>query len=317
MKKESIDIIVPVYNEQECLDEVMNRLLGLRKKMDFLEIKYIFVNDGSKDDTSKIINTYAAKHKYIKLIEFSRNFGHQMAVTAGLDYSDAEFVAIIDADLQDPPELLGRMFKLLKKGYDVVYGQREQRKGETIFKKVTARWFYRIMNRICHVEIPLDTGDFRIMRKKVVLSLKSIREKHRFIRGLVPWVGFKSAPFLYTREERFAGETKYPFRKMLRFALDAIFSFTVVPLKIATYLGLFIVGIGLLGGLVVLYLKIFTNFNAPGITALILTVLILGGIQIVMLGVMGEYVGRIFEEAKDRPLYIISNTKNIVQRKIG
>lgn len=234
-----------------------------------------------------------------------------MAVTAGLDYAIADYVVIIDADLQDAPELIEDMYKKAKEGFDIVYGKRLQRKGETFFKKWTAKTFYKIIRKMCAVEIPSDTGDFRFINKDVLKALKQMREKHRFIRGMVPWVGFKSTPLFYLRDERYAGETKYPVKKMVKFALDAIFSFSNTPLRIATYFGFGIVGIGIIGALTILYLRLFTSLTIPGISAVILTIIIMSGFQIIMLGIIGEYIGRIFEESKNRPLYVVKETKNL------
>jgi dolichol-phosphate mannosyltransferase len=254
---------------------------------------------------------YAEKHNFVKVINFSRNFGHQMAVTAGIDHADADYVSIIDADLQDPPELILDMHKKAKEGFDIVYGQRVSRAGDSFFKKVTAHLFYRMINAMCDIDIPLDTGDFRLISRRVADELKKMREKHRFIRGMVPWIGFKSAPLPYNREKRADGETKYPLRKMLKFALDSIFSFSNVPLKIANYLGMAIVFVSILVGLFLLYLRLFTSFTVPGITSVLLALMLVGGIQIVMTGIIGEYIGRIFEESKGRPLYVVWETKNI------
>lgn len=310
-QKESLDIIVPVYNEEECLDVLITRLLSLKNSLTDLNMRFIFVNDGSKDNSYEILKKYSNEYNFIKIINFSRNFGHQMAVTAGLEYATADYIAIIDADLQDPPELIKDMYYKAKEGYDVVYGKRKTRKGETFLKKFTAKMFYKFISKMCEIEIPEDTGDFRLINKKVLENIKLMRERHRFIRGIVPWIGFKSTPFYYHRDERYAGKTKYPFKKMLKFALDAIFSFSNTPLRFATYIGISIILLGLLGALFMLYLRFFTLYTVPGITAVILTVIIMSGVQIMMLGIIGEYVGRIFEESKKRPLYIISETINL------
>jgi glycosyltransferase involved in cell wall biosynthesis len=310
-KKEKLEIIIPIYNEQECIDKLIERLLLLKERLTDIDVGVIFVNDGSTDRSLDLLTAYCKNYKFIKLINFSRNFGHQVAVTAGIDYADADYVAIIDADLQDPPELIEEMIKKIKEGFDVVYGQRMERKGETFFKKITAKIFYRMLSKLCDVEIPKDTGDFRVFNRKVLMEIKKLREKHRFLRGMIPWIGFKSTPFLYNRDSRFAGQTKYPFKKMLKFALDAIFSFSNTPLRLASYIGNFIILIGIIGALLMLYLRFFTKYTVPGITAVILTIIIMSGVQIIMLGIIGEYVGRIFEEVKGRPLYIVEKTMNI------
>ena len=312
-KKETLEFVVPIYNEEECINELVERLLKVGETLSqWLHVGYIFVNDGSKDGSLKLLQKHADTHPEIRLISFSRNFGHQMAVTAGLDYSTADYVAIIDADLQDPPELVKDMYmKAREEGLDIVYGQRLTREGETFFKKFTAKAFYRIINKMCDLEIPKDTGDFRLINRKVVDSFRRMREQHRFIRGMVPWLGFKSAPFHFQRKERYAGDTKYPLKKMILFAMNGILSFSNKPLRAGAILGSITVGLGCLGGLLMLYLKFFTATNVPGITATILTVIIMGGIQIIMLGIIGEYIGKIFEEVKGRPLYVVEETRNI------
>jgi polyisoprenyl-phosphate glycosyltransferase len=253
---------------------------------------------------------YASRYPFITILDFSRNFGHQIAVTAGLDQADADYVAIIDADMQDPPELIEDMYHRAKLGVDIVYGKRLSRKGEALFKRLTARMFYRFISRMCDVEIPEDTGDFRLISRRVLNSVQLMRERHRFLRGMIPWVGFSNEPFLYNRDERYAGETKYPLKKMVKFALDAIFSFSNTPIRIATFTGVVIFCIGLILGLLLIYLRIFTQYTVPGITATILTIIVIGGVQIIMLGVVGEYIGRIFEESKNRPLYILKRVVN-------
>lgn len=308
---QTLNIVVPVYNEQECLIEMFNRLELLRKNFSALNISYIFINDGSSDGTYDILNSFCLDKNWVKVIHLSRNFGHQYALTAGLDHSHSDYVAIIDADLQDPPELIKSMYEKSLEGFDIVYGQRQVRKGEGFFKKTTAKFFYRVISFLCNIDIPVDTGDFRFINKRVLQALIDLRESHRFIRGMVPWVGFKATPLLYNRDERYAGKTKYPLRRMFRFALDAIFSFSNIPLKIASYMGGMIVALGLLGGGVITYLRLFTEYNVPGVATVILTILIMSGVQIVMLGIIGEYIGRIFEESKSRPLYVVAEKMNI------
>jgi len=311
-EKETLEVIIPIYNEEACIDELLKRLIKIKKKLDYLDISFIFINDGSKDKSLEMLCRYADKYNCAKVISFSRNFGHQMAVTAGLDYSVADYICIIDADMQDPPELIEDMYKKAKEGYDVVYGKRISREGESFFKRATANLFYKLLSRFCDIEIPNNTGDFRLISKNVLDTLKQMRERHRFMRGMVPWVGFRSAPLEYNRAKRYAGKTKYPFGKMLKFALDAILSFSNVPLRIAIYLGLFMSGFGVLGILLIVYLRFFTPYTVPGISAVIVAVLMMGGFQVLMLGVMGEYIGRIFEESKKRPLYVINHVKNLV-----
>ena len=309
---ETLDIVIPVFNEEDCIEELCFRLMQLRDKMKpTLNIRLIFVDDGSTDNTVSYIEKIANKNRYFSLLKLSRNFGHQIAVSAGLDNSTSDFAAIIDADLQDPPELLSDMYELLSSGYDVVYGKRKSRSGETLFKRLTAKYFYKTLSNLCDIEIPRDTGDFRIMTKRVVDEFRNMREKHRFVRGMVPWIGFKSAPFLYDRQERYAGETKYPLSKMISFAVNAIFSFSKKPLVFATKIGLYSIFIALIMGLYILYLKLFTEQVVEGLTIIILTIIFIGGLQIFITGVIGEYIARIFEEVKDRPLYVIDKKINL------
>lgn len=310
--KESMDVIVPIFNEEECLDALFGRLLTLRRKMESrIDMSFIFVNDGSNDRSLFILRDAAVKNSFIKVISFSRNFGHQIAVSAGIDAADADYIAIIDADLQDPPELIEDLYNELKNGYDVAYGQRVSRSGETFFKKASAKIFYRILSKMVDINIPADTGDFRMFTRKVLIELKKLREKHRFIRGMIPWLGFKSIPVRYHRDERFAGNTKYPLKKMVKFAADAIFSFSNSPLKVANYIGFLAVGSGSVGAFYMIYLRLFTDVAVPGLTSILTTIVLIGGIQILMLGIIGEYVGRIFIEEKSRPLYIVDESLNI------
>lgn len=310
-RKETLEVIIPVYNEEECLPELINRLLGLIDSLKELAISFIFINDGSKDKSLSLLYEYAKRHKYFKIIDLSRNFGHQIAITAGMESATADYVAIIDADLQDPPELIKDMYlKAKNQGFDVVYGKRLKRKGESWFKLLTAKLFYRFLSKMCDTEILTDTGDFRLIKKKVLNSLNRMPEHHRFIRGMVPWVGFKHTALYYNRDSRYAGVTKYPLSKMLQFASDAIFSFSRVPLSVSIYVGMVVLMLGIIGAAILVILKIFTTFYVPGITTVIATIVIIGGIQIIMMGVMGSYIGRIFEESKNRPLYFINDKTN-------
>lgn len=309
-----LSIVVPVYNEESCFPELLRRLSVVREKLAPQFVELIFVNDGSSDGTPRLLDEAASRHDFVKVIHFSRNFGHQAALTAGLDRADGEFVCIIDADLQDPPEIIPAMLEKAGQGYDIVYGQRRSRQGETFFKKATAALFYRLLRRICGVSIPADTGDFRLMRREAVLAFRTMRENHRFIRGMIAWVGFRSTPFLYDRQQRHAGATKYPFAKMLRFAMDAIFSFSNLPLRISTYIGLTMTVLAILGLMAVVYLRVFTTYTVPGISAVLCVVLLSGGIQFLILGAIGEYVSRIYEQTKQRPLYIVARTSNLPLR---
>jgi glycosyltransferase involved in cell wall biosynthesis len=309
----TLSIVVPIFNEEACFPTLLHRLIAVRTALAPRPVDLIFVNDGSTDGTQRLIDEAVPCHDFVKVIHFSRNFGHQAALTAGLDYAEGEFVCVIDADLQDPPEIIPDMLQKACDGYDIVYGQRRTRRGETVFKRATAALFYRLLQRICGVNIPADTGDFRLMRRNVVLAFRSMRESHRFIRGMIAWTGFRSVPFLYDRQERHAGTTKYPFVKMLRFATDAIVSFSNLPLRISTYIGLAMTALAVLGAIAVVCLRLFTTFTVPGISAVLFVVLLSGGVQFLILGAIGEYVSRIYEQTKQRPLYVVARTSNLEQ----
>jgi dolichol-phosphate mannosyltransferase len=276
----------------------------------------IFVNDGSRDGTWELAKELASKDKTLKLIGFSRNFGHQTAISAGMDYAGGKAVVVIDADLQDPPAVILEMIELWKQGYQVVYGKRTKRKGETLFKKVTAKIFYRALNALTDVDIPVDAGDFRLIDRSVCDALKKLPERNRYVRGLVSWVGFRQTAVEYTREERFAGETKYPLRKMLRFASDALTSFSYKPLKMSTWLGGIIAFFSFAFLVFVLIQRVFfpDTVTLSGWASMVAISLFFNGVILVMLGIIGEYVGRIYDEAKGRPLYIIGETVNMTRR---
>jgi glycosyltransferase involved in cell wall biosynthesis len=297
-------IIIPVYNEEAVIHETYKRL---KRVMDSTGEAYelLFVNDGSHDQTASILKKYSERDRAVKLIDFSRNFGHQIAITAGMDYASGDAIVVIDADLQDPPELILDMIKKWKEGYDVVYAKRTRRKGETFFKKQTASLFYRLLRASTDIDIPLDTGDFRLIDRKVCDEMKRIPEKNRFVRGLVSWVGFRQTAIEYVRDERLAGETKYPLKKMLKLSTDGITSFSYKPLKIASYAGGLLSFAGFIYMLVVLYLKLFTDSTVAGWASIIIIQLFFSGIVLIILGVIGEYIGRIYDETKDRPLYIV------------
>lgn len=300
-----LSVVVPCYNEEEVLGQTLKELnefaIGLTK----YRFEFIFVDDGSKDRTLKILQDAAQGNLSYRILSFARNFGHQIAVTAGIDAASGEAVALIDADLQDPPEVLSEMIKHWEEGVEVVYAVRASREGESAFKVATARWFYRLLNRLSETPIPLDTGDFRLMDRKVVDVLKQMPERHRFVRGLVAWVGYRQMALPYHRKKRAAGTSKYPLRKMLRFATDGILSFSSKPLQIATSMGLFAAFLALVGIIYSLALRVTTNTWVEGWTALMIAVLFLGGVQLISLGIIGEYIGRIYEESKGRPLYIV------------
>ncbi len=306
-----LSIVVPIYNERECLSTLLGRLLALEPAIRPGELEIIFVNDGSTDGTDAMLDDAARTHARVKVLHFSRNFGHQAALTAGFDHANGEYVCVIDADLQDPPELIPQMLAKAQEGFDVVYGQRRARAGETWFKKISATFFYRFLSAVCRVKIPVDTGDFRVVSRRLVLAFREMREPHRFIRGLVPWVGFRTVAFPYDRQERFAGQSKYPFFKMVRFALDAILSFSNMPLRISTYVGLVMMALSLAGIVAISYLRFFTSMHVPGISAVIFLMLLTSGVQFLILGAIGEYIGRIFEQGKRRPLYIVAYSANL------
>lgn len=312
LKKNLLSVVVPVYNEEDSIKETVKRLQNLKFKLEQdIDLEIVFVDDGSKDKSLTSLRNIAQHDFHIKVISLSRNFGHQIAVTAGIDLAAGDYVAIIDADLQDPPELIADMYRIAMTGFDVVYGKRRSRAGETVFKKATAATFYRVLNYLCNIDIPNDTGDFRLMSRRVVDSFKQLRERHRFVRGMVSWLGYKSVALEYDRAERFAGETKYPFGKMLAFATNAILSFTSKPLTLAIRLGLLTIVVGLAGGSYMLYLKLFTDSLVPGLTAILLAIVLFSGVQILLIGIVGEYIARIFEEVKGRPLYLINETINL------
>lgn len=297
-------VIVPLYNEQEVIGETYKRLSAVMKETDEA-YEIIFVNDGSRDNTEKIAREIAAGDSSVRLINFSRNFGHQIAITAGMDNAAGQAVVVIDADLQDPPGLILEMIEKWKQGYDVVYGKRSVREGETAFKKITAKLFYRFLSSLTNIEIPNDAGDFRLIDRKVLDAMKSIKEKNRYIRGLVSWVGFKQTSVEYVRKERFAGETKYPLKKMLRFASDAITSFSYKPLKIAGYAGYILSFISFIYLIYVIIRKLTVGDFGQGWASIVAINLFFNGVILIVLGIMGEYVGRIYDECKNRPLYII------------
>jgi glycosyltransferase involved in cell wall biosynthesis len=306
-----LSIVIPVYNEESVIPELYKRLCGLtgrlKSECGILEndIEYILVNDGSSDKSLHLLISLAGKNSMFKIIDFARNFGHQIAASAGVDIARGNAVALLDADLQDPPEFIVDLYKKYKEGFDVVYAIRTGRKGENAVKRFTAAFFYRLLRRMTNVSIPVDTGDFRIMSRRTVDVLKNMPERHRFLRGMVSWIGFKQTGIRYQRNERYAGSTKYPFVKMIQFALDAITSFSAAPLRLVVWLGFFSAAAGIAYSLYVLYIKIFTERYVAGWSSLMIAILVMSGAQMITLGVLGEYIGRMSEELKRRPLYII------------
>ncbi len=299
-----ISVIVPLYNEEEVIGESYKRLTSVMQGLGE-DYELILINDGSRDRTAALAAEICEKDRHVRLICFSRNFGHQIAITAGMDYARGDAVVIIDADLQDPPEIIPLMVEKWKEGYHVVYGKRTRRQGETIFKKVTAKLFYRFLKRMTQVDIPTDTGDFRLMDRKVCDAMKRLGERNRYVRGLVSWVGFRQYALEYVRDERFAGETKYPFKKMLKLAMDGISSFSYKPLKLATLMGFVLSGLSFLYLLFVLIQKLCGWHTVEGWASIVAVQLFFNGVVLIMLGIIGSYIGRIYEEAKGRPLYIV------------
>ncbi len=304
-QKVTYSIIAPVFNEVEILPELHRRVASV---MDQLGEPWelVLVDDGSSDGSTEVMRSLAAEDPRVRPVIFARNFGHQLAVTAGLDYSRGDAVVIIDADLQDPPEVIPDLANKWREGFDVVYAVRSHREGETRFKELTASFFYRMIRRITDVDIPMDTGDFRLLDRKVVNAMGMMKERHRFLRGMSAWVGFRQAGVSYRRAARFAGETKYPFRKMFGFAINAVTSFSFFPLQIATYLGLICAGVSALAIPVVIALRLAGSQAFFGQATTLIAVLFLGGVQLISLGILGAYVGRLYDEAKGRPLYIVS-----------
>jgi len=300
-----LSVVVPCFNEEGVLRETHHRLLDALAPLE-TEFEIVYVDDGSRDRTATILYELSASDSRVRVVRLARNFGHQMAVTAGIDHSRGDAVVLIDADLQDPPEVIPRMVDLWREGYQVVYGVRRHRPGETIIKRSSAAAFYRMINLMSDVPIPLDTGDFRLMDRCVADILRDMPEQHRFIRGMVSWVGFKQCPIYYERSPRFAGESKYPLGKMVRFALDGVTSFSTVPLRWATWAGLVAAGVSVLGIIYAVITRLMTNSWVPGWAAIFVAVLFVGGVQLLSLGAIGEYVGRIYGEAKGRPLYIVA-----------
>lgn len=303
----TLSVVAPLYNEEGNVAELVRRLRAAADATPGIDgYELVLVDDGSTDRTAELLLAAARIDPRIVVVRLSRNFGHQLAATAGLDTARGDAVVLIDADLQDPPELIPAMVERWQAGFDVVYAVRRSRRGESAFKVWTARFFYRTTRRLTKVAIPVDTGDFRLMSRRVVDALKAIRERHRFIRGLVSWVGFEQTAIEYDRDPRFSGTTKYPFSKMLRFAIDGITSFSDVPLRFASYFGFGVSGIAFVVALVEIGVRIFTGYNVPGYTSTIFAILFLGGVQLIGIGILGEYVGRIYEEIKARPLYLIA-----------
>jgi len=304
-----LSIVIPIFNEEQNLAELTSRL----KKVEcdkITDYEYILVNDGSKDQSYPKMLEIAYIDNRFKIVQLSRNFGHQLAITAGMDLASGDACIVMDGDLQDPPEVIPQLVSKWLEGFQIVYAVREKREGESFFKLFTAKMFYRVLKKITNVDIPLDTGDFRLIDRKVLDVLKNMPEKHRFIRGMVAWSGFKSCPVFYHRDKRFAGKTKFTLGKMITFSIHGITSFSTYPLKLASSLGLLVSISGFFYLLYVIYLALFTDRTVEGWASMMVVILFLGGVQLLSLGIIGEYIGRINEEVKKRPNYIISELIN-------
>lgn len=306
--KPHLSVVVPCFNEEDCLETTE---LRLRMTLAALPGTYeiIFIDDGSTDRTGSILDDLARRHAEVKVIHLSRNFGHQLALTAGLDAASGDAAVLIDADLQDPPELIPAMVAKWQQGFDVVYGRRVGRTGEARFKLATAAVFYRLLNRMAEFEIPSDTGDFRLIDRRVLDVLKSMGEHDRYVRGLISWVGFRQGAVDYRRDARLAGETKYSLRKMVAFAVDGLVSFSIMPLRYATAIGAFTVFLAIVGAVTASVVRLFTDDWVRGWTLMFCSILLLGGMQLFFLGVLGEYVGRIYRQTKARPLYVVRESR--------
>jgi polyisoprenyl-phosphate glycosyltransferase len=300
-----LSLVVPCYNEEDVIQETHKRVIKVLSGLENVNLEIIYVDDGSSDGTLGLLRMLHRNDTRVCVVSLSRNFGHQIAVTAGLQHSGGDAVAVIDADLQDPPEVLLEMVQRWRDGVDVAYGARLDREGESSFKKVTAKLFYRLINRLSDVAIPLDTGDFRLMDRRVVDAFLDMPERDRFVRGMVAWVGFRQEPVYYHRMTRFAGETKYPLKKMLRLASDGVLSFSSAPLRVAVHFGFVCSSLSIIGIAYAVALRLFTERWVPGWTLLFIGLLFFGGVQMVFLGVIGEYLGRIYGEIKRRPLFLV------------
>ncbi|NCA69342.1 MAG: glycosyltransferase [Sphingobacteriia bacterium] len=310
-----LSVVVPCFNEAEVIAQTHRRLLDVLVEGAGMPFEILYVDDGSRDATLERLRLIQAAEPRVGVIGLSRNFGHQIAVTAGLEAARGDAVVLIDADLQDPPEVILAMLARWREGVDVAYGVRTDRAGESAFKLLSAKLFYRAIRGLSDTEIPLDTGDFRLMDRKVVDALLRMPERDRFIRGMVAWLGFRQEPVHYRRAARVAGETKYPLKKMLRFATDAVLSFSIRPLQLAVYMGFTVSGLALLGILYALVLRLFTATWVTGWTLLFIAVLFLGGVQLICLGIIGEYLGRVYGEVKRRPLYLVSESLGTVSKR--
>jgi len=301
-----LSVVIPCHNEDAVIADTHSRLYNVLEGLG-CAYEMIFVDDGSTDETRSVLDELSVQYANSKVLALSRNFGHQIAVTAGIDAADGDAVVLIDADLQDPPEIIPDMVERWLTGVDVVYAVRSRREGETWFKLFSAKLFYRLIDALSETEIPHNAGDFRLMDRKVKEALSTMPEKSRFVRGMVAWVGYKQEPIFYSRNARVAGETKYPFKKMIKFAIDGILSFSTVPLKLATIFGCFISLLSFIGILYSIAMRLFGSQWVPGWTLMFICILFLGGVQMIFLGLLGEYIGRIYAESKNRPLYFLED----------
>lgn len=313
LRAKSITVIVPCFDESEAIAECHRRLTEVLRGLD-IPYEIVYVDDGSRDSTFAFLQAIYSSDSNVTVVELSRNFGHQIAVTAGLEIATGDVVVIMDADLQDPPEIIAEMLKMWEQGYEVVYGVRDTRKGESGFKLWTAKLFYQFINTLSDVAIPLDTGDFRLLDRKAVEAIKSMPERHRLLRGMCSWIGFRQYGLKYARGVRIAGTTKYPLKEMLNLALDGIASFSTIPLRFVAAVGFLSAALSMLGILYALIVRLFTHTWVPGWTISFIGMLFLGGVQMMSLGIVGEYVGRIYAETKHRPLYF---ARSVLRRRAG
>jgi len=311
MDKKTITIIIPIFNEEKNIPVLFSRLEKVRNTIQNLKFRYLFINDGSNDKSFDILTEISLNNSSVSVISFTRNFGHQNALSCGLEHSDSDYIVTIDSDLQDPPELIIEMYNLITNDFDVVYAQRKKRDGESFFKLISAKLFYKVINNLCDLKIPPNTGDYRLITKRVLTEFKKYKEKHKFIRGLIPWLGFKSAPVFFNRDKRFSGKSKYNLSRMLNFAFDAIFSFSIKPIEYISRIGFFLIIISSFYGLFILYKKIILNEIIPGFTPIFLAIIFFGGFNLLFLGIIGHYVAKIFEQTKNRPNYIVDKKINI------
>ena len=303
-------LVIPIYNEEETMPELYRRLCELMARLDG-EAEVIMVDDGSCDTSYALMLNISSLDPRFKVVQLSRNFGHQTAITAGMDLATGQAVVIMDADLQDPPEVILDMASKWREGYEIVYGIREERKGEKWFKRITAACFYRLLRRLTDLDIPTDVGDFRLVDRKALDAFKALREHNRYVRGMFSWIGFRQAGVRYIREGRYAGKTKYPLAKLLKLATDGILSFSVAPLRMALQVGFFIAAVSVIAGVVAILMKSYGSHLVPGWASVVFVVSFLGGVQLMLMGIMGEYVGRIYDEVRRRPLYIVRASQGI------